>query len=64
MPISWAGITYNAELSTDQNIRARDNYHIVDKAIRHKMSNVSSADGHYQQRKLKEKMKKFNLANL
>jgi len=47
--------TNNAELSTDQDIRTRDSYHTVDKAIRHKMSNVSSADGHYRQRKLKEK---------
>jgi len=47
--------TDNAELITDQDIRTRDNYHTVDKAIRYKMSNVSSADGHHQQRKLKEK---------
>jgi len=33
--------TYNVELNTDQNIRTRDNYHTVDKAIRHKMSNVN-----------------------
>jgi len=46
--------TNNARLLTDQKIRTRDMYCTFDKAIRHKMSNVSSADGQCQQRKLNE----------
>jgi len=47
-------LTDNAGLSIDQKVRTQYKYHTVDKAIRHKMSTISSADGHYQQRKLKE----------
>jgi len=50
--------TNNAGLLVDQKIRTRDMYHTVDKAIRHTMSTISSADGHCQQRKLIEKWEK------
>jgi len=43
---------HNAGLVVDQKAWTRDRYHTVDKAIRHKMSTISSADGHCQQRKL------------
>jgi len=47
-------LTNNAGLSVVQKVRTRDKYHTVDKAIRHKTSTISSADGNYQLRKLKD----------
>jgi len=46
-------LTHNVGLSTVQKARARDKYYTVEKAIRHTMSTISSADGHCQQRNLK-----------
>jgi len=45
----------NAGLLADQKVRTRDQYYTFDKAIRHTMSRISSADGHCQQRKVNEK---------
>jgi len=50
----WMPYSNKASLSDDQTVRTRDKYHTVDKAIRHKMSTISSADGYCRQRKLKE----------
>jgi len=50
--------TDNAGLLKDQKVRTRDRYYTVDKAIRHTMSAISSADGHCQQRKVNEKWEK------
>jgi len=50
--------SHNAGLLTDQKVRTRDRYYTVDKAIRHTMSTISSADGHCQKRKLREQWEK------
>jgi len=46
--------TNNAGLMDDQKVMTRDNYNNVDKAIRHTMSTISSADGQWEGRKLNE----------
>jgi len=55
--------SYNAGLVLDQKIRTRDMYRNVDKAIRHTISTISSADGNCQQRKpsshVNQKIKKL-----
>jgi len=51
-------MTNNAGLSVDQKVTTRDKHHTIDKVIRHEMLTISSADGHYQQRNLKEQWEK------
>jgi len=52
--------TDNASLMIDQKVRPRHRYHTVDKAIRHTMSMISSADGHCQQRRLTDQWRKWS----
>jgi len=52
--ISAITFTNNAGLMADQKVMTRDKYNTVDKAIRHTMSTISSADGQWEGRKLNE----------